>query len=73
MRPSSLTSNKGQANGIEYFEVLSKGYHGIDHCMSEMRLNCFVGDLFSRLECRELNTPAQRASFVKGMEGKRLA
>lgn len=60
-------------NGIESFwAMLKRGYIGTYHQMSVKQLHRYVNEFAGWHNIRELDTIDQKASVVKGMDGKRL-
>ena len=66
---------RGQAhtNGIESFwAMLKRGYNGTYHRMSAKHLARYVREFAGRHNVRDLDTLAQMALLVRGMDGKSL-
>ena len=66
---------RGEAhtNGMESFwSMLKRGYQGTYHYMSKRHLGCYVREFAGRHNVRDLDTLAQMALLVRGMDGKRL-
>ncbi|MDE0388418.1 MAG: IS1595 family transposase [Rhodospirillales bacterium] len=69
----TFVKDMAHTNGLESFwSLMKRGYTGTYHKLSPKHLDRYVAEFAGRHNVRDMDTPVQMGTLVRGMEGRRL-